>query len=104
MESCSFHLTPELKHRLVELAYRNADASLVPWSGQISVIEQDPDKGNVVLQLYRSGVRPSNQIVASVRLHLGGVGMYSSMRDYLKLLRHILEINGVGLHFPPAPL
>ncbi|KJA25269.1 hypothetical protein HYPSUDRAFT_199807 [Hypholoma sublateritium FD-334 SS-4] len=72
MESCSFHLTPQLKQRFVELAYRNEDGRLVPWSGQIGVIEQDPEK---------------------VRLHLGGVGMYSSMRDYLKLLRHILQIN-----------
>jgi len=72
MESCSFHLTPELKQRLVALAYRNEDGSLGPWTGQVNVIEQDSEK---------------------VRLHLGGVGMYSSMRDYLKLLRHILQIN-----------
>lgn len=98
MESCSFHLTPELKHRLVELAYRNDDGSLVPWSGQISVTEQDPEKGNVS-RLPQSGERAFDQIPTSVRLHLGGVGMYSSMRDYLKLLRHILQINGMARYF-----
>jgi hypothetical protein len=30
----------------------------------------------------------------SVRVLLGGVGLYSSMRDYLKLLRHLIQIHG----------
>ena len=29
-----------------------------------------------------------------VRVLLGGAGLYSSMRDYLKLLRHLMQVNG----------
>ncbi|PPQ92178.1 hypothetical protein CVT25_008952 [Psilocybe cyanescens] len=68
----SFYLTPELRKRMVNLTFREQDGSLSPWREQVNIIEQDP---------------------AKVRLHLGGVGMYSSMRDYLKLLRHLMQIN-----------
>ncbi|KAF9485646.1 beta-lactamase/transpeptidase-like protein [Pholiota conissans] len=72
MESCSFYLTPALKKRLVSLSVRSDDGSLKPWAGEVEIMEHDP---------------------AKVSLHLGGIGMFSSMRDYLKLLRHILQIN-----------
>uniref|UniRef100_A0A8H7XU60 Beta-lactamase-related domain-containing protein n=1 Tax=Psilocybe cubensis TaxID=181762 RepID=A0A8H7XU60_PSICU len=68
----SFYLTDKLRKRMVDLTYRQRDGTLSPWNGQLNIIEQDP---------------------AKVRLHLGGVGMYSSMRDYLKLLRHLLQIH-----------
>ncbi|KDR77244.1 hypothetical protein GALMADRAFT_246540 [Galerina marginata CBS 339.88] len=68
----SFYLTPELRQSLVDLAFREKDGSLSHWANQVNIIEQDP---------------------AKVRLHLGGIGMYSSMRDYLKLLRHLMQIN-----------
>lgn len=71
MES-SFYLTPELKRRLVNLTFRDSNGGMNPWANQVNIIEQDPSK---------------------VRLHLGGVGMYSSMRDYLKILRHLMQIN-----------
>ncbi|KAF8964753.1 beta-lactamase [Flammula alnicola] len=71
MES-SFYLTPALKKRLVDLTFRGEDGSLNPWANQVQIMERDPEK---------------------VRLHLGGVGLYSSMRDYLKLLRHLMQIN-----------
>ncbi|KAF8964756.1 beta-lactamase/transpeptidase-like protein [Flammula alnicola] len=71
MES-SFYLTPALKRRLVALTFRGEDGGLNPWANQLKIIEQDPEK---------------------VSVHMGGVGLYSSMRDYLKLLRHILQIN-----------
>ena len=29
-----------------------------------------------------------------MKLHLGSVGLYSSMKDYLTLLRHLLQIKG----------
>lgn len=32
---------------------------------------------------------------ALVAIHLGGVGLYASLRDYLTILRHLLQINGL---------
>ncbi|KAF4613164.1 hypothetical protein D9613_011100 [Agrocybe pediades] len=75
----SFRLTPELRRRLVHLAYRNPNSNgLDSFTTQMNIMEQDPSK---------------------VGLYLGGVGLYSSMRDYLKLLRHLMRINA-GLHVP----
>ncbi|KAJ3509603.1 hypothetical protein NLJ89_g5134 [Agrocybe chaxingu] len=68
----SFHLTPDLRQRLVNLAFRDENGNLHPWAEQVPIMEQDERK---------------------VGLHLGGVGLYSSMRDYLKLLRHLMQIN-----------
>lgn len=77
----SFHLTPDLKSRLVSIAFRKRDgevSSVVP-SQEPSTIEQDPKK---------------------INLHLGGTGIYSSMRDYLTILRHILQILDGSVHKP----
>ncbi|KAH9474867.1 Acyltransferase calJ [Psilocybe cubensis] len=60
----SFYLTPDIKSKLVDLSYRRGD-TLEPWSGQTKLIEQDPSK---------------------VAVHLGGVGLYASVKDYLGLL------------------
>ncbi|KJA25265.1 hypothetical protein HYPSUDRAFT_135104 [Hypholoma sublateritium FD-334 SS-4] len=71
--SSSFYLRPDLKKDLVNLTYTSAgDGKLYPWADQMEIMEQSPDK---------------------LHLHLGGVGMYSSTRDYLKLLRHMLQIH-----------
>jgi len=78
----SFFLTPDLKERAVNLAYRDAKGTMHPWADQLDIIEQDYTK---------------------VRVLLGGVGLYSSMRDYLKLLRHLLQINA-GREVPNAIL
>ncbi|TEB26819.1 beta-lactamase [Coprinellus micaceus] len=66
----SFYLTPSLKDDLVRLTYRNPDGAIVPWADQVPILEHDPEK---------------------VFAHLGGVGLYTSMRNYLTLLRHILR-------------
>jgi len=70
----SFFLTPDLRERAVNLAYRDENGTLHPWANQLESIEQpkDPTKVNVLL---------------------GGDGLYSSMRDYLKLLRHLMQIH-----------
>jgi len=78
----SFFLTPDLKERAVNLAFRDANGTLHPWANQIELIEQDPTK---------------------VRVCYGGVGLYSSMRDYLKLIRHLMQIHA-GRHVPNAIL
>ena len=41
----SFFLTPDLKERAVDLAYRDAEGALHPWANQLAIIEQDPAKG-----------------------------------------------------------
>ena len=43
----SFLLTPELKERAVNLAFRDANGILHPWANQIEIIEQDPSKGKL---------------------------------------------------------
>ncbi|KAF8958101.1 beta-lactamase/transpeptidase-like protein [Flammula alnicola] len=67
----SFYLTPSMKENLVNLAYRRKDGTLEKWDGQLGIIEQDPAKMNVLL---------------------GGIGLYSTLKDYLALLRHLLLI------------
>ncbi|KAJ7696087.1 beta-lactamase/transpeptidase-like protein [Mycena rosella] len=70
IKSASFYLTPALKERLLPLSSRNADGT-IETLGQHSYIDQDP---------------------ANVTVHLGGVGLYSSQKDYLAILRHLLQI------------
>ena len=41
----SFFLTPDLKERAVNLAYRDEKGSLNPWANQLEIIEQDHSKG-----------------------------------------------------------
>ena len=36
-----------------------------------------------------------------VKLHIGGAGIYSSMKDYLTLLRHLLQIKGKEVSLIP---
>ncbi|KAF8803353.1 beta-lactamase [Phlegmacium glaucopus] len=78
----SFFLTPEFKERAVNLTFRDENGTLHPWANQVKIIEQDHTK---------------------VRVFLGGVGVYTSMRDYLKLLRHLLQIHA-GREVPNAIL
>ncbi|KAJ6578097.1 beta-lactamase [Mycena capillaripes] len=68
--SASFYLTPALKDRLLPLSYRTKSGVIERWK-RPSVIDQDP---------------------AHVRVHLGGVGLYASEKDYLTILRHLLQI------------
>lgn len=40
----SFYLSPELRRRAVNLAFREKDGSLSQWNNQVDIIEQDPTK------------------------------------------------------------
>jgi len=66
-----FYLTPEMRRHLVTLTYRRKDGSLEKWANQLGTIEQDPEKMDILL---------------------GGIGLYSTLKDYLTLLRHLLLI------------
>ncbi|KAF7374585.1 hypothetical protein MSAN_00343100 [Mycena sanguinolenta] len=68
--SASFYLSPPLKDRLLPLAQRNESGVVERWN-RPSVFDQNP---------------------AHVRVHMGGVGRYSSQKDYLTVLRHLLQI------------
>ncbi|KAF7354275.1 hypothetical protein MVEN_01115600 [Mycena venus] len=70
--SASFYLTPSLKDRLLPLSYRTKSGDIEPWKGQ-PVVDLDPK---------------------NVRVHFGGVNLYASQKDYLMLLRHLLQIKG----------
>ncbi|KAF5325553.1 hypothetical protein D9619_009687 [Psilocybe cf. subviscida] len=69
----SFYLTPYLEEKLLPLSVRTPEGLLEPWTDQpyVGLMERDP---------------------AKISCHLGGVGVYMPLRDYLKLLRHILQI------------
>ncbi|KAF8065112.1 beta-lactamase/transpeptidase-like protein, partial [Lyophyllum atratum] len=70
--SASFYLTPDLKTKSVPLVFREPDGKIVPWDSQVPIMVQDPEQ---------------------VHLHMSGVGLHCSMKDYLTLLRHILQIH-----------
>ncbi|KAF8892981.1 beta-lactamase/transpeptidase-like protein [Infundibulicybe gibba] len=72
MSSTSFYLTKDLKDRLMPLYFREPDGKLVKNTNQTPVLDPDPSK---------------------VHVHLGGIGLHSSERDYLKLLQHLLQIH-----------
>lgn len=78
--TASFLLTPLLKDNLVRLIFRNPDESIVPWADQTRITEQDYEK---------------------VHAYLGGIGIYTSLQDYLTLLRHILLIKDGRRHDTP---
>ncbi|KAJ7935551.1 beta-lactamase/transpeptidase-like protein [Mycena leptocephala] len=71
IRSASFYLTADLKERLLPLSVRYSQDKLVKWNNQVEIINQDPEKTNV---------------------HFGGVGLYMSLKDYLTILRHLLQI------------
>ncbi|KAJ7028686.1 beta-lactamase/transpeptidase-like protein [Mycena alexandri] len=68
--SASFYLTPPLKERLLPLSYRTKSGLIESWKGP-PVIDQNP---------------------AHVRVFFGGWTLYSSQKDYLTVLRHLLQI------------
>ncbi|KAJ7720824.1 beta-lactamase/transpeptidase-like protein [Mycena metata] len=72
--SASFYLTPPLKERLLPLSYRPKSGVIESWKGP-PVIDQDP---------------------AHVPVLFGSAGLYSSQKDYLTVLRHLLQIKGAG--------
>ena len=41
----SYFLTPDLKERAVNLAYRDPKGGLNPLANRLEIIEQDPTKG-----------------------------------------------------------
>ncbi|KAJ7721030.1 beta-lactamase/transpeptidase-like protein [Mycena metata] len=68
--SASFYLTPPRKERLLPLSYRTKSGVIESWKGP-PVIDQDP---------------------AHVRVFFGGSALYSTQKDYLTVLRHLLQI------------
>jgi len=70
--SASFYLTPDLKEKAVPLTYREPDGNIVPWASQLPISVQDPEQ---------------------VHLHMSGIGLHCSMKDYLTILRHLLQIH-----------
>ncbi|KAJ7018818.1 beta-lactamase/transpeptidase-like protein [Mycena alexandri] len=76
--SASFYLTPTLKERLLPLSFRVKTGALERWK-RPSVIDVDP---------------------ANVRVHMGGVGVYASQKDYLAILQHLLQIQAGTANTP----
>ncbi|KAJ7758526.1 beta-lactamase/transpeptidase-like protein [Mycena maculata] len=71
LTSASFYLTQDLKERILPLSIRDSEKKLTRWDNQVPIIDQDPQKTNV---------------------HFGGVGLYSTQKNYLAVLRHLLQI------------
>jgi len=70
MTKTSFYLTADLKSDLVRLVCRQ-DGQFQKWGNRFDLIEQD---------------------VAKLKVMLGGSGLYSSTKDYLTFLRHLLLV------------
>jgi len=70
IKSASFYLTPALKERLLPLATRT-EKGTIQTLDKHSFIDQDP---------------------ANVGVHQGGGGLYSSQKDFLSVLRHLLQV------------
>ncbi|TFK32078.1 beta-lactamase/transpeptidase-like protein [Crucibulum laeve] len=69
----TFHVTPEMKKKHVGLNFRKSDGTLVPCTEEHMPLTPQDDE--------------------DVHVCLGGVGMHSTLRDYLALLRHLLQIH-----------
>ncbi|TFK18683.1 beta-lactamase [Coprinopsis marcescibilis] len=67
----TYHLTAELKEKLVDLTFRNADGSIANWENRAAVIQRHPDP---------------------VYANFGGIGSYSTLPDYVTILRHLMQI------------
>jgi len=110
MTTTSFYLTPELKAKAINLAFR-VNGELEPFVNQTKLIERDPSRGKhftafslLMFVHFNPSLPPFFFFCcfAKVKLHFGGIGLYSSMKDYLTLLRHLLQIKGeeeFHLHF-----
>ncbi|KAJ7645480.1 beta-lactamase/transpeptidase-like protein [Mycena polygramma] len=68
--SASFYLTSDLKERLLPMSFRS-DNKLVRWNHQVETINENPE---------------------TTKVHFGGAGLFMSEKDYLAVLRHILQI------------
>ncbi|PPQ92543.1 hypothetical protein CVT25_010376 [Psilocybe cyanescens] len=66
-----FYVTPEMRKKLVKLTYRNNEGNLEKWADQLGTIEPDPTKAHFLQ---------------------GGIGLYTTLKDYLTLLRHLLLV------------
>ncbi|KAJ7153078.1 beta-lactamase/transpeptidase-like protein [Mycena crocata] len=93
--SASFYLTSALKKRLLPLAVRDSEKKLVPWAGQLDIINQDPEKSEKFL---RSSLSFSTLQTANV--HFGGVGLYCAQKDYLAVVRHLLQVKAAKAENP----
>ncbi|KAF9533970.1 beta-lactamase/transpeptidase-like protein [Crepidotus variabilis] len=76
MKSTSFYQTPNLQSKRVPLNH----------------LQTDEATGEKKLGLYDPNIRLFETDPKKVRLHLGGVGLYASAKDYLSFLRHILQL------------
>ena len=94
MTSTSFYLSPELKARAINLAFlANGKYEIFVNQSNLKVIEREPSRcKSLLLLLLLSTPFSHPPPFYKVKLHFGGIGLYSSMKDYLTLLRHLLQI------------
>lgn len=91
----SFYLTGDLKERFLPITYRRVtDGRSEPFENQpgTKIIEQDLTKGThrtVSITPLPVDDKLSNKLSV---LCIGGAGLYMSLRDFLTVLRHLLQI------------
>ena len=81
----SFFLTPDLKEKVVDLAYRDANGTLHPWDNQIEIIEQDPTKGVNFIFIFSDAGLSSDDLIFAL------VSSYSSRSSRVILLHEGLS-------------
>ncbi|CAK5284762.1 unnamed protein product [Mycena citricolor] len=75
----SFHRTPELAANFLPIHLRTPAGTFVRWTAP-PVVPFDEETGE------------ADNVGIEVKLMHGGAGIYSSQKDYLKILQHILRI------------
>lgn len=83
----SFYLTPELREKQITLRL-DKEGVLQNADPDFTAFERDPEKGAFTSR----GLSKNSYSPFLVYCHFGGIGLYSSPKDYLTLLRHILQI------------
>ena len=108
----NIYLVPERRTYLAHWGWKLRFISLRNWSwntSQLHSVEMENLKGGLIKAGSSSkilakvwisfGYRLSRArlTVPEVTAHFGGIGIYASMRDYLSLLRHLLQILGMSI-------
>jgi hypothetical protein len=91
MKTTTFYLAPAVEKNKVPLNVRK-DGKLELYDPNERVFETDPGKGD--FDEFSIDRVPFVLTQSLVYLRFGGVGLYSTPRDYLTFLRHLLQIHG----------
>jgi methyl acetate hydrolase len=86
--SPSYWFTQHVRDNIVHLSYRESDGHLSRWDNQYALMEQDLSKS--LFSSFSLCIQYSTRAFPTGKLSLGGAGFYSTTKDFLAILRHLL--------------